>query len=207
MDRSSDRRAGMTGCASSTCCWPPAPASAKCWRWSGRTCPDSRAGPGVHRPPARQEVPQGGRTKGRRRPVHRHDPGVRRGGTAGTTGIGNPLRPGVPDPPRHASVRGQRRTHWRAIRGENFQWVVPHSIRKSVVTAVQRSMGLEAAGPTSRAQQQRDHVSALRGAVRDGVRLQRRPGRVFAPHPRPTRLSNRNRRGDIPYPTCTFGAA
>lgn len=48
-------------------------------------------------------------------------------------------------PARHPLVRGQRRTHWRAIRGEDFKWVVPHSIRKSVVTAVERSIGLEAA--------------------------------------------------------------
>ncbi|CCK65870.1 hypothetical protein [Mycobacterium canetti] len=36
-------------------------------------------------------------------------------------------------------------THGRTIRGEDFKWVVRHSIRKSVVTAVERSMGLEAA--------------------------------------------------------------
>lgn len=50
-----------------------------------------------------------------------------------------PTRNGTPQ--SEANVR----THWRAIRGEDFKWVVPHSIRKSVVTAVERSMGLEAA--------------------------------------------------------------
>ncbi len=37
------------------------------------------------------------------------------------------------------------RTHWRQIRGEDLSWVVPHSIRKTVVTAVERELGLEAA--------------------------------------------------------------
>jgi integrase len=37
------------------------------------------------------------------------------------------------------------RTHWREIRGEDLSWVVPHSIRKTVVTAVERALGLDAA--------------------------------------------------------------
>lgn len=58
---------------------------------------------------------------------------------------------GIPFDPVFPTRRGTHqseanvRTHWRAIRGEDFKWVVPHSIRKSVVTAVERSMGLEAA--------------------------------------------------------------
>lgn len=78
-------------------------------------------------------------------PLHRHHPGVRSRSFARAAGTGHPVRPGVSGPARHPLVRGQRRTHWRAIRGEDFKWVVPHSIRKSVVTAVERSIGLEAA--------------------------------------------------------------
>jgi integrase len=37
------------------------------------------------------------------------------------------------------------RTHWRQIRGEDLSWVVPHTVRKSVVTAIERALGLEAA--------------------------------------------------------------
>jgi integrase len=35
--------------------------------------------------------------------------------------------------------------NWRAARGDDLEWVVPHTLRKTVVTAVERHLGLESA--------------------------------------------------------------
>ncbi len=78
--------------------------------------------------------------------------------------------------------RPTARTHWRSVRGEDFKSVV-HSITKSVITAVERSIGLEAA-VTGRAQRQRDHPAAFRSAVRDGARLPPPPCRSERLRPR-----------------------
>ena len=59
--------------------------------------------------------------------------------------LGIPFEPVFPTRRDMHQSEANVRTHWRAIRGEDFKWVVPHSIRKSVVTAVERSMGPEAA--------------------------------------------------------------
>lgn len=50
-----------------------------------------------------------------------------------------PTRNGTPQ--SEANIR----THWREIRGEDLSWVVPHSVRKTVITAVERELGLDAA--------------------------------------------------------------
>lgn len=59
--------------------------------------------------------------------------------------LGIPFDPVFPT--RRGTHQGEAnvRTHWRAIRGDDMQWVVPHTVRKSVVTAVERALGLEAA--------------------------------------------------------------
>lgn len=59
--------------------------------------------------------------------------------------LGIPFDPVFPTRNGTHQSEANVRTHWRAIRGEDFKWVVPHSIRKSVVTAVERELGLEAA--------------------------------------------------------------
>ncbi|KXP06718.1 hypothetical protein AXK60_11685 [Tsukamurella pseudospumae] len=43
--------------------------------------------------------------------------------------------------------QGESNVHrnWRAARGDDLEWVVPHTVRKTVVTAVERHLGLEAA--------------------------------------------------------------
>ncbi|OZE41417.1 hypothetical protein CH259_03035 [Rhodococcus sp. 05-2254-4] len=37
------------------------------------------------------------------------------------------------------------RTSWRQVRGEDYDWVKPHSFRKTVGTLVERELGLSAA--------------------------------------------------------------
>lgn len=59
--------------------------------------------------------------------------------------LGIPFDPVFPTRNGTFQSEANVRSHWREIRGEDLSWVVPHSIRKTVVTAVERSLGLEAA--------------------------------------------------------------
>jgi integrase len=59
--------------------------------------------------------------------------------------LGIPFDPVFPTRNGTHQSEANVRNHWRAIRGDDLKWVVPHSLRKTVVTAVEREMGLEAA--------------------------------------------------------------
>lgn len=59
--------------------------------------------------------------------------------------LGIPFDPVFPTRNGTHQSEANVRAHWRAIRGEDLSWVVPHSVRKTVVTAVERALGLEAA--------------------------------------------------------------
>jgi len=59
--------------------------------------------------------------------------------------LGIPFEPVFPTRNGTFQSEANVRSHWRQIRGEDLSWVVPHSIRKTVVTAVERELGLEAA--------------------------------------------------------------
>lgn len=59
--------------------------------------------------------------------------------------VGVPFEPVFPTRVGTHQSEANVRTHWRAIRGTDLEWVVPHTVRKTTVTAVERSMGLEAA--------------------------------------------------------------
>ncbi len=59
--------------------------------------------------------------------------------------LGIPFDPVFPTRNGTFQSEANVRRHWRTIRGKDLAWVVPHSLRKTVVTAVEREMGLEAA--------------------------------------------------------------
>lgn len=59
--------------------------------------------------------------------------------------LGIPFDPVFPTRNGTFQSEANVRRHWREIRGDDLAWVVPHSVRKTVVTAVERELGLEAA--------------------------------------------------------------
>jgi integrase len=59
--------------------------------------------------------------------------------------LGIPFAPVFPTRNGTFQSEANLRTHWRDIRGDDLQWVVPHSVRKTVITAVERELGLDAA--------------------------------------------------------------
>ncbi|BDD84443.1 hypothetical protein TPB0596_42060 [Tsukamurella pulmonis] len=59
--------------------------------------------------------------------------------------LGIPFAPVFPTRVGTHQSEANVRTHWRAIRGTDMDWVVPHTVRKTVVTAIERELGLEAA--------------------------------------------------------------
>jgi len=59
--------------------------------------------------------------------------------------LGIPFDPVFPTRNGTFQSEANIRTHWREIRGDDLSWVVPHSVRKTVITAVERELGLDAA--------------------------------------------------------------
>ncbi|BEH74531.1 hypothetical protein YM3MPS_03340 [Mycobacterium pseudoshottsii] len=162
VDRIADPRAGMTGCASSTYCWPPAPASAKCSHSPGTTSTAST----VTVPSPCTSV-----TDSTRNPT-----GHKAGGepyTVTTPEFGAAtLREHAP--PRHAPARGQ---YPHPLAGDPRRGLqvgcaaLDPQARRHRGRARDRAGSL---GPAGRTQQQRNHPAALRRAVRAGARLHRR---------------------------------
>ena len=72
-------------------------------------------------------------------------PGSKSAGLSATPELGIPFDPVFPTLNGTFQSEANVRSHWRAIRGDDLKWVVPHSVRKTVVTAVERAVGLEAA--------------------------------------------------------------